>query len=76
MLPLRGGNLEGAAVVVLELQTLGRGVVDFALMRSLAVCRFLQLVWQEEAADQAQGRQVEGGMLLAQALHGLSGSST
>ena len=47
VLPLRTGDLKGAAGVVLELEAFGGVIVGFALELSRAKGRFFQLVGQE-----------------------------
>jgi hypothetical protein len=53
VLPLRAGDLEGAAVVIFELEPLGRAVVGFGLPLGAAERGFFQLIGQEQAAFQA-----------------------
>ena len=47
VLPLRAGDLKGAAIVVLELEALGGVIVGFALEPGRTKGRFFQLVGQE-----------------------------
>ena len=65
VLPLGAGNLEGAAVLVFDLDALGHTVVDLGLALSAALRGFLQLVGQKQAAFQLNGGQVERGLMLA-----------
>ena len=72
VLPLGAGDLEGAAVFVLELGALGDTVVGVCLVLRAALGGFFELVGQEEAAFKLQGGQVERGVLpvVAYAFHG------
>jgi len=47
VLPLGAGDLEGAAVFVLELDALGGAVVGLALGAGAALSGFFQLIGQE-----------------------------
>ena len=71
VLPLGAGDLEGAAVFVLELDAFGDAVVGVCLVLRAALGGFFELVGQEEAAFKLQGRQVEHGLLpvVADAFH-------
>lgn len=68
MLPLRAGDLKGAADVVLELEALGGAVVGFGLKVRGTKRGFFQQVGQEQRAFQTQG--VKGQVLARAVFHG------
>jgi len=69
VLPLGAGDLEGAAVFVLELDALGRAVIGLALRAGAALSGFFQLVGQEQATFELEGGQIQRGLGLADAFH-------
>ncbi|MCY1262615.1 hypothetical protein D9M68_203050 [compost metagenome] len=72
VLPLGAGDLEGAAVFVLELDALGGAIVGLKLCAGAAMGGLLQLVGQEQSAFELEGRQVQRGLGFAGAFHGCS----
>ncbi|WP_395139663.1 hypothetical protein [Schlegelella aquatica] len=72
VLPLGAGDLEGAAVFVLELDALGRAVIGLALGAGAALGGFFQLVGQEQATFKLESGQIQRGLALADAFHGCS----
>jgi hypothetical protein len=69
VLPLGAGDLEGAAVFVLDLDALGCAIVGLKLCAGAALGGFFQLVGQEQTTFELEGGQVQRGLGFADTFH-------